>query len=252
MASSRSWRQAVDALVADIRAVVDTRLRSLVIFEAHGLLGDPGAAAGTAGEADIHHGGHVHTLAVVDGLAYEDLAHLAPLAPAWHKRGLAVPLLLAPGELRRSLDAFPLEFGQIVARHVVVVGEDPFAALAVSERDLRRACETQVRSHLLHLREGFIEAAGNPRGVSELVAASVVPLRALLVNIARLHGVNAHSPDALTAFVEDRLHLGSTGLRPLLSSKGPDQVRELDAGAFFPDYLRAVERLATLVDEWTR
>jgi hypothetical protein len=122
----------------------------------------------------------------------------------------------------------------------------------VSERDLRRACETQARSHLLHLREGFIQAAGSPRAVGELVAASVIPLRALLVNIARLHGVNAHSPDALATFVEDRLHLGAQGLRPLLSSKRPDQVRELDAGAFFPDYLRAMERLVGLVDEWTR
>ena len=122
----------------------------------------------------------------------------------------------------------------------------------MSEGDLRRACETQVRSHLLHLREGFLESAGNPRRVSELVAASVVPLRALLVNIARLHGVHAHSPDALAHFVEEQLGLDTTGLAPLLSSKRPEQVRDLDAGAFFPDYLRAVERLVALVDEWKR
>jgi hypothetical protein len=252
MASTKSWRQAVDGLAADLRAVVDTRLRSLVVYEAHGLLGDAGAEGTGPGETEIRHDDHVHTLAVVDQLAYQDLAHLAPLAAGWKKRGLAVPLFLAPGELRRSLDAFPLEFSQMVARHVVAVGEDPFAGLAVPERDLRRACETQARSHLLHLREGFVEAAGNPRAVSVLVAASVVPLRALLVNIARLHGVHAHSPDALARFVEEHLHLGTEGLRPLLSSKRPEQVRDLDAGAFFPDYLRAVERLATLVDEWTR
>jgi hypothetical protein len=247
MPTSRSWRDAVDGLVTDIRAVVDARLRSLAVFEAHGLLGDP-----AAGPAELRHADHVHTLAVVDPLEYEDLARLAPLAPGWHKRGLAVPLFLAPGELRRSLDAFPLEFSQIIARHVVVIGDDPFAELTVSERDLRRACETQARSHLLHLREGFLEAGGNPRRLAELVVASVVPLRALLLNIARLDGVDARGPDQLLAFAEDRLHLDGRGLRPLLSATRPDKLRDLDAGAFFPDYLRACDQLATVVDEWTR
>ena len=252
MPSSRSWRQAADSLATDIRAVVDARLRALLVYEAHGLLGDAGAPATAAGDTDILHDDHVHTLAVVDRLSYDDLARLAPLAAGWQKQGLAVPLFLAPGELRRSLDAFPLEFSQILARHVVVAGDDPFAGLAVTDIDVRRACEAQVRSHLLHLREGFLQAAGNPRRVSELVAASVVPLRALLVNLARLHGVDAHGPDAIAGFVEERLGLDTKGLKPLLSSKRPEHVRDLDAGAFFPDYLRAVERLATLVDEWTR
>ena len=252
MASSRSWRQAAEGLATDIRAVVDARLRALLVYEAHGLLGDAGAGPAIAGETEILQDDHVHTLAVVEHLSYDDLARLAPLAANWQKQGLAVPLFLAPGELRRSLDAFPLEFSQILARHVVIAGDDPFAGFGVTDVDLRRACETQVRSHLLHLREGFLQAAGNPRRVSELVAASVVPLRALIVNIARLHGVDAHGPDALARFVEERLGLVTKGLTPLLSAKRPEQVRDLDAGAFFPDYLRAVEQLATLVDEWTR
>lgn len=245
MTPTKSWRQAAEGLAAELRQVVEGRLRSLVVYEAHGLLGD------TAGEADIHHEDHVHSLALIDGFGYQDLARLAPLAAAWKKRGLAVPLFLAPGELRRSLDAFPLEFSQIVARHVVIAGEDPFANHEVAERDLRRACETQARSHLLHLREGFLEAAGSPRAVADLTAASVTPLRALLVNIARLHGVTARTPDALLHFIDDRLRLDTTALRPLLSKK-PAQVRDLDAAGLFPAYLRAMEQLVTLVDEWTR
>jgi hypothetical protein len=249
MASIATWRKAVDALVADIRGVVDARLRSLLVYEAHGALSDAGSPP--PADDEIHHENHVHTLALVDGLGHADLVRLAPMAAAWQKNGLAVPLFLPPDELRRSLDAFPLEFTQIVARHIVIVGDDPFVNTAVSEQDLRRACETQVRSHLLHLREGFLQAGGSPKGVAELVAASVVPLRALLVNVARLYGVNARTPEALARFVEEHLHLGADGLRPLLS-KRPEKVKDLDAGAFFPGYLRAVEQLAGVVDEWTR
>ena len=44
MGSISSWREAVDGLIADLRAVLDTRLRSLVVYEAHGTLGDTSAA----------------------------------------------------------------------------------------------------------------------------------------------------------------------------------------------------------------
>lgn len=245
-----TWRRAVEALEADLRSVLDRRLRSLVVYEAHGLLGDTAAADG--GDGEIRHDDHIHTLAVVDGLSYQDLARLAPLAANWSKAGLAAPLLLPPRDLARSLDAFPLEFSQIVARHVVVAGDDPFVDARVSDEDLRRACETQARSHLLHLREGFIEAAGNPRAVASLVAASAVPLRALLVNLARLYGAEARTPAALEHFVETRLHIGLAGLRPLLQARRAEALRDLDAGAFFPAYLSAVEQLVSTVDEWTR
>ena len=75
------------------------------------------------------------------------------------------------------------------------------------------------------------------------------PLRALLVNIARLHGgATPHSPDALRTFVEQRLR-PAPGLRPLLSSKRPERLRELDAGAFFPDLPR--RRRAARDAAWT-
>ena len=71
----------------------------------------------------------------------------------------ATPLLLAAHEFGRSLDAFPFEFGAILADHVVVSGSDPFDGPPRRPADLRRACEVQARSHLLHLREGFSKRA---------------------------------------------------------------------------------------------
>ncbi len=248
MVSARSWRERVDRLLADLRAVFETRLRALVAYEGHGVLGD----APAADEGELRHGEHVHTLVVVDELRHADLARLAPLSAAWAKRGLAIPLMLGAGELRDSLDAFPLEFSQMIARHVVVFGEDPLAGLTVADADLRRACETQARSHLLHLRQGFIQTDGDPGALARLVAASAAPLRALLVNIARLHGVNARTPDALLHFAGERLGLPADSLRPVVSHQDSERFNDLDVGAFFPGYLQAVGRLVALVDEWAR
>ena len=43
----------------------------------------------------------------------------------------AAPVLLPVEEFARSLDAFPIEFGAIIAHHAPVYGSDPFEGLAV-------------------------------------------------------------------------------------------------------------------------
>jgi hypothetical protein len=181
----------------------------------------------------------------------DDFVRLAALASGWERRHLAVPLLLSPGDLARSFDAFPLEFSQILARHVLIMGEDPFAGATIERGDLRRACETQVRSHLLHLREGYLQTGGDPRKVAQLVEGSAVALRALLVNIARLHAVHPRSADALLHFLEQHLAAASAGLRPVvLIGTRHDSLRGPDVAEILPRYLDSMEQLARLVDEW--
>src|SRR4029079_18407022 len=88
----------------------------------------------------------------------------------------------------RSLDAFPLEFGAIIADHEVVSGAWPFEHARVAAADIRRACEVQARSHLLHLREEFLESGGNSHALAMLIVQSAAPLAALLTSVARLEG----------------------------------------------------------------
>ena len=90
--------------------------------------------------------------------------------------------------------------------------------------DLRRACEAQARGHLVHLREGYIEAAGDRKTVSALVAASVAPFRALVANVARLDRTNGDE-------LQRRLGIATED---------------------FPAALRAAERLVEYVDQWTK
>jgi hypothetical protein len=206
-------------LAADLRRLFGSRLQSLV---AYGDLED--AAEGT------------HTLALVDQLTFQDLAACAPLVSGWQRAGLDVPLLLGRDEFVRTLDVFPLEYGGIIGRHVTVVGDDPFRGVRVEQADLRRACEQQVKSHLIHLREGYLEAGGQPVAVGRLIAASAPALTALIANLGQL------DPG-----IDDR-----AGLTPEL-------VREIAAAAastiadpspLFARYVAAVERLWSETDRW--
>jgi hypothetical protein len=209
----------VKPLAADLRRIFGARLTSLVAY----------------GDLDEPQDG-LHTLALVDRLTFADLAACAPLTRAWAKAGLAVPLLLASDEFVRSLDVFPVEYGDIIARHQVIVGSDPFVGMEVSDADLRRACELQAKSHLIHLREGYLESGGQPATVGRLMAASAPSLRALVTNLERLDpGVPAR------AGVSDEL------MREVANA-GNSTIAE--PSALFTRYLAAVERLWQEVDRW--
>jgi hypothetical protein len=116
--------------------------------------------------------------------------------------------------------------------------------------DLRRACELQVKSHLLHLREGYMETGGAPGSVARLVAASAPGFAALLRNVARLTGL--HTADRVEATRAGGRAAGvPDGLvTDLLNLERQSGVPMADASRLFPEYLAALDGLAHTVDRW--
>ena len=202
----------------DLQRIFGVRLQSLVTY------GDGGG------------GDAVHTLALVERLSFQDLTSCAPRMADWHKAGAAAPLLLTRDEFLRTLDVFPLEYGGIIANHQVVYGEDLLAGLRVTESDLRRGCELQAKSHLIHLREGYLECGGNPKAVASLIAASAPALSSLLANLRRLDEGVADRAGFSDGFVHEIA--GAAGAT--IADPSPLLVR----------YLAAVERLWQEVDRW--
>lgn len=230
------WRPAADRLVASLRGIFGVRLRSVV---AYGPQIEDGA------------GGALSCLVLVTDLTVADLDACARLAHTWRKEGIATPLLLPEDEFRRSLDAFPLEYGEIIRTHEIIVGANLFEGVTIDRADLRRACEAQIKSHLVHLREGFIESGGSPRAVTELVSASAPAFAALLRNIARLNGSDTRDRGAATRDGARLAHLPDGLVSDMLSLERPAAVATADPAKLFPEYLAAVEQLARFVDAWS-
>ena len=230
-------RRTAESLANDFRTIVADRLRAVVVFGSHA--GDDHGAASDE---------PVRTLVVIDGLGFTDLEACARRLTAWRRHGLATPLVIAKDEFARSLDAFPVEFGAILARHAMVAGASPFEGLAVGLDDLRRACEVQARSHLLHLREGYLETGGQPAAIHDLVTRSAAPLLTLLLNIARIDGISATSAGALSAYAERTIG-PAPALGEVLALAGGTMAAG-DTARLYPAYLDAVERMVAYVDRW--
>src|SRR5690349_5173866 len=113
-------RARLDSAVAGLRRIFGTRLDAVVAY------------GGTPEQWS-------RTLALVSSLTFDDLSALAAAAPAWHARNVATPLVMPRLEFAQSLDAFPVEYGDIIDTHIVLAGVDPFEDVRIAPTDLRRA-----------------------------------------------------------------------------------------------------------------
>jgi hypothetical protein len=224
-------RHGAHHLVTALRGIFGDRLRSIVAY-------------------GVDNGGGLSSLALVSTLTMTDLEACASRASGWLRDGIATPLVLPEDEFRRSLDAFPLEYGEIIRAHEVLFGHSPFDGVTIERGDLRRACETQIKSHLVHLREGFIEAGGTPRAIADLVGAAAPAFGALLRNIARLNGSTTADRAEATRDGARAAQLSDGVVTEILALEKPSAIKATDAARLFPEYLAAVEQLARYADRW--
>ena len=225
-------RAVIRPVVDDLQRIFGERLDAVVIYGAR------------------RHG-PVPSLVLVKSLTIEDLTSCATRTSAWRRAGAATPLVLTPSDFARSLDAFPIEYGEILTAHDVVFGRNPFDGLSVKREDLRRACEVQVKSHLVHVREDYLEGGGRPADVELLVRESAPGFVVVLRHLARLDGVPATTNAEIADYATRRIRLDERLIDNMLALADAEDVSApVDPAKMFPSYLEAVEKLAAFVDRW--
>lgn len=230
-----TWQSTAQGLVGDLRNVFGDRLRSVVAYGPH---------------IEGHEAAPLTCLALVTSHGVADFEACARHAARWRRNRIATPLVLSETEFHTSLDAFPLEYGEIIRAHQRVYGSDPFDRVTIAPADLRRACETQIKSHLVHLREGFLESGGEPAAVADLVEASAPAFTALLRQVAWLGGSAVRERLAATRVGARAAEIPDGLVTDLIALEQKPGVRAGDPARLFPDYLQAVEQLARTVDSW--
>jgi hypothetical protein len=232
---AQTWKPAAESLTRDLGGIFRGRLLSIVVY---------------GGQVDGNATAPLQSLALVSSLTAADLEACAHLVGDWTRGGIGTPLILPDGEFRASLDVFPLEYGEIVRAHTLVYGTDPFEGVSISAGDLRLACEAQAKSHLLHLRQGYVQTGGRLPAVARLVAQSAPAFAALLRNVGRLTGVQTADRMEATRQGAKAAGLSLDTVDAILALETPSALPASDPARLFPDYLAAVERLAAVVDQW--
>ena len=190
------------------------------------------------------------SIALVRSIGMSDLEQCAAHAAAWHRAGCATPLLLTQQEFAASLDAFPIEYGEILSTHQMLFGADLFAGLAIDPADARRACEVQVKSHLVHLRENYIESRGRQSDIRALVAEAAPGFALILRRLAHLDGRPATTIAELSRYAVERPRLDPRVVGDVLALAEHADAAGVDAMRLYPNYLAAMEQLWIFIDGW--
>jgi len=142
-----------------------------------------------------------------------------------------------------------MELDDIRRHHRVLAGADPFAALAVERAALRRECEHEARGKLLRLRALFLDAAGRPAALEQLMVESLKSFLVVLRHLLRLRGAEeAHGYREVLAAGARLLGPLPVMQRLLDHRAGEARLGAAALRAEFGGYLAEVERIVAALD----
>ena len=150
-----------------------------------------------------------------------------------------------------SAAVFPLEFLEIQEQHRVLGGRDPFIGFHVKADRLREVVVHGLMSHLLRLRQRYVEGGASDDATTILLPLSITSTLPLLRGVQRLLGRPVLSQsDAVIKDVAEQLKIDLHGLLDALLLKrgqispGPHEVPRL-----FDRYLQATTLLTRAVEQ---
>lgn len=154
-------------------------------------------------------------------------------------------MFLLESELTQAADAFAVKFADIIARHRVLLGVDPFASLHTSRDAMLRRLRQVLLNQQVRMRERYMLLSLNEEQLAGAIADAAGPLRSAAASLAQLEGKSAQSgKQALEAFVDQ---LGDPALHVALQamSKARETARLAPGQALpaFTSLMTMTERL---------
>jgi len=230
-------------LVDKLEAAAGTNLKSVVLY---------GSAA--SGEFHPKHS-DLNVLCVLENLDSAALARLNPAATWWARKGHPVPLIFSGDELRRASDVFAIELLDIKAHHRILWGQDTFASFEIPMNLHRVQVERELRTNLLRLRQRYLAASGNNKGVLGLMTESVSSFASLFRHALLALGAAPperlpHRKREIIGSLAKLLDFDASAFYTVLDLReGKLAPGGVDVPSTFRAYLRGVERVTREVDE---
>jgi hypothetical protein len=193
----------------------------------------------------------VNLLVVARGLPPEILDAVARAIPEGKQAPLVDPLFISERQIHKSLDSFPIEWIEILERHLLVEGLDVLGNLEVPRTYLRLQCEHELRAKLIQLRQSYLLGARHPDRLEAVLKGGAAGFATLFRTLLRLAG---ESPPADTPLVIERVadlyRLDAEGLLgAYLVRVSARRYRGSELLALYRKFLIEVERLVGAIDE---
>ncbi|MEK6761216.1 MAG: hypothetical protein AABY96_00755 [Nitrospirota bacterium] len=240
---SNETQKLLQTYVKEVKAAFGDQLEGLLLY-------------GSAVRGEFLQGrSNLNILLLVSSYDSAVLKQYSLLHVRWSKEQIVVPLFLTEEELRMSAAVFPLEFLEIQEQHRVLDGRDPFIGFHVKTDRLKEAVVQGLTSHIVRLRQRYVEGGGGDDATTILLTLSIASTIPLLRGVRRLLGRAplSHS-EAVISDVGEQLKLDLQGLLDVwLLKRGQISPGPHEMSRLFDRYLqtavlvtRAVEQLPQL------
>src|SRR5690349_2924503 len=214
-------KESLSGLVEDLRATHGDNLASVVLYGS--------AAAGDNVELRSDY----NLLIALKRITPEDLRQAQAPMREWQRLGHPLPVYFTVEELADAADVFPFEFVEL------------------SNGNLRRQTEYELRSKLIQLRRLYIPASVSIGKLCDLITDSLSSFAALFRAVLMLHGKEASisKPDCVRA-TATLLHLDPKPFERIFEfrSGGNLPTSEKEANDLFGAYLFQIEQVVAAVD----
>jgi len=232
-----------DEFTADYQKVYGEDLVSIILY-----------GSGARGEY-VRGISDLNFLIVLVEASIGQLTKAIPLISKWKKRNVAPPLFLTTAYIASSLDTFPIEFLDMQAAYQTVFGDDVLTGLSYDDANLRLQCERELRGKLLHLRQAYLDIAGQERELRILARRSMTTFASIFRGLLTLQRIpvpierqkiflKTAEVFGFDNEVFQKLGTWCAGETKLTS--------EEERVALFRQYVEQIDRLIDTVDGWKR
>ncbi len=211
---------------------------------------------GSAASGDYRPGhSDINLLVILDPIDVQSLRKAASCEKEWNKR-LPVSILYAsPSFVPESVDSFPIEISDMVDRHIVLFGEDPFQNITVNNSNLRLELESELRGKLLRLKQAYVRDCQAPKPESAIISLMTKSLSSFITLFAamlRLKGIQPPKTQAeIIEKVSETFGLEKEPLITVLHLKTrPELIERDDVHELFGKYLAQIQYAVGLINNF--
>jgi hypothetical protein len=211
--------RALASFVSSAQAAFGADLKSVVLY-------------GSGAEGRLRPASDVNVLLVLSAFDPAKAEVFRQPFSAAHAAIQLTAMFLLESEVHAAMTAFGQKFSDIVRRHRVLYGSDPFEGASIPRAAIVQRLKQVLLNLTLRLREAYIERGSTPERVSAMIAESAGPLRSCAATLRELEGKPALAPkealvEFMSAFAEpgwdDILaHLSETRERRMLAAGTAD------------------------------
>jgi hypothetical protein len=181
----------LDTFVAAAKQAFESDLRAIILY-------------GSAAEGRLRASSDVNMLLVLKRF---DRARVDRIREQFRTAHAAIQLdimFLLDSEIAQASEAFAVKFTDILARHYVLFGDDPFAGAVIPRQATVRRLKQVLLNLRLRLRERYALVSLREEQLAAIIADNAGPLRASAATLLKLEGKEAASPkEALSRFASE-------------------------------------------------